>query len=50
LRTLYGTLEADARFETVRVSDFLDAHPAVVKLPTLHTGSWIDADLKVCVG
>jgi alpha-amylase/alpha-mannosidase (GH57 family) len=50
LRTLYGTLEADERFETVRVSDFLDAHPAVVKLPTLHTGSWIDGDLRVWSG
>jgi len=50
LRTLYGTLEADERFETVRVSDFLDAHPAKVKLPALHTGSWIDGDLKVWSG
>ena len=50
LRTLYGTLEADERFETVRVSDFLDAHPAKVKLPALHTGSWIDGDLRVWSG
>ena len=34
----------------MRVSDFLDAHPAVVKLPNLHTGSWIDATLGVWIG
>jgi len=50
LRYLYGTLQADERFETVRVSDFLDAHPATVGLPTLHSGSWIDADYRVWIG
>ncbi|HVR89029.1 MAG TPA: glycoside hydrolase [Candidatus Limnocylindria bacterium] len=50
LRTLYGTLQADERFETVRVSEFLDAHPATATLPALHTGSWIDADLRVWSG
>ena len=50
LRYLYGTLEKDERFETVRVSDFLAAHPATAELPRLHTGSWIDADLRVWIG
>ena len=50
LRHLYGTLQKDERFETVRVSDYLDRNPAKVDLPTLHTGSWIDADLKVWIG
>ena len=50
LRYLYGTLESDERFETVRVSDFLDVHPATIELPTLHSGSWIDADYRVWIG
>ncbi|HEX9269564.1 MAG TPA: glycoside hydrolase family 57 protein [Candidatus Limnocylindria bacterium] len=50
LRYLYGTLQADERFETVRVSEFLDAHPANATLPSLHTGSWIDANLRVWIG
>jgi len=50
LRYLYGTLQSDERFETVRVSDFLDAHPATVGLPTLHSGSWIDANYRVWIG
>ena len=50
LRYLYGKLQTDERFETVRVSDFLDRHPANVDLPNLHTGSWIDATLGVWIG
>jgi len=50
LRRLYGSLEADDRFETVRVSDFLDQHPPQVELPALHSGSWIDANYRVWIG
>jgi alpha-amylase/alpha-mannosidase (GH57 family) len=50
LRYLYGTLQSDERFETVRVSDFLDKTPANIELPRLHTGSWIDATLGVWIG
>jgi alpha-amylase/alpha-mannosidase (GH57 family) len=50
LRHLYGTLQKDERFETVRVSDFLDKNPAKVELPNLQTGSWIDANLRVWIG
>ncbi len=50
LRYLYGTLQSDERFETVRVSDFLDKTPANVELPNLQTGSWIDATLGVWIG
>jgi alpha-amylase/alpha-mannosidase (GH57 family) len=50
LRYLYGTLQKDERFETVRVSDFLERAPANVELPNLHTGSWIDATLGVWIG
>ncbi|MGH2499305.1 MAG: glycoside hydrolase family 57 protein, partial [Candidatus Limnocylindria bacterium] len=50
LRRLYGAFEADDRFETVRVSEFLDAHPARIELPQLHSGSWIDASYRVWFG
>ena len=50
LRYLYGTLQADERFETVRISDFLDRNPAKIELPQLHTGAGIDASLKVWMG
>jgi len=50
LRYLYGKLQTDERFETVRVSDFLDKTPANVELPNLQTGSWIDATLGVWIG
>jgi alpha-amylase/alpha-mannosidase (GH57 family) len=50
LRYLYGKLQSDERFETVRVSEFLDKTPAHVELPHLHTGSWIDATLGVWIG
>jgi alpha-amylase/alpha-mannosidase (GH57 family) len=50
LRRLYGALEADDRFETVRVSDHLAAHPPTVELPNLHSGSWIDANFRVWIG
>src|SRR6266576_3241764 len=50
LRALYGKLDADDRFETVRISDFLEKSPATVELPRLHTGSWIEASLRVWSG
>ena len=50
LRRLYGQLEADDRFETVRVSEFLEANPPTVELPGLHSGSWIDANYRVWIG
>ena len=50
LRRLYGSLEADDRFETVCVSDFLDRNPPRVELPALHSGSWIDGNYRVWIG
>ena len=50
LRRLYGGLEADGRFETVRVSEFLDANPPHAELRDLHSGSWIDASYRVWLG
>ncbi|MGI8877756.1 MAG: glycoside hydrolase [Candidatus Limnocylindria bacterium] len=50
LRRFYGALEAHERFETVRVSEFLDRNPPQVELPRLHSGSWIDANYRVWIG
>ena len=50
LRALYGTLQDDERFETVRVSDFLEANPARIEIPPLHSGSWIDGNFSVWIG
>ena len=50
LRRLYGQLEADERFETVRISEYLAAHPPTAQLPGLHSGSWIDASFRVWIG
>src|SRR5207244_9482276 len=50
LRALYGQLAAADRLETVRISYFLEKSPATVKLPRLHTGSWIEASLRVWSG
>ena len=50
LRTLYGKLQTDERFETVRISDFLEKNPPKIELPNLHTGSWIEASLRVWIG
>src|SRR5256884_1264408 len=50
LRTLYGKLQTDERFETIRISDFLEKNPATVELPRLHTGSWIEASLRGWIG
>ncbi len=50
LRYLYATLGDDDRFETVRISEFLAAEPARDVLPTLHSGSWIDASFRIWLG
>lgn len=50
LRRLYGALERDDRFETVRVSEFLEREPPSAELTHLHSGSWIDANYRVWIG
>lgn len=50
LRRFYGTLESDQRFETVRVSEYLDRNPPKVELPPVHSGSWIDSNYRVWIG
>jgi alpha-amylase/alpha-mannosidase (GH57 family) len=50
LRALYGGLTGDPDLRPVRVSDFLEAHPATKVLPHLHAGSWINHDFGVWIG
>ncbi len=54
LRGLYAALTrkgADGvRFQTVTPGRDLDEHPPLGRLERLHTGSWINADLKIWLG
>lgn len=51
LRTLYAKLEKQEHgVQSVRVSDFLDAHPPARQLETLFSGSWINHDFYIWVG
>ncbi len=50
LRRLYGALERDDRFETVRVGEYLEANAPRAELEDLHSGSWIDANYRVWIG
>ena len=49
---LYEGLAADARFQCVTVSEFLDTHPVSTAepLPHLFSGSWIDANFATWIG
>jgi alpha-amylase/alpha-mannosidase (GH57 family) len=50
LDALYGALQAAADVRTSTPSEALERWPDPPRLPRLHTGSWIDADLHVWVG
>src|SRR3989441_476929 len=54
LRGLYAALTSDGsdgvRFLTVTPARELAEHPPTATLARLHTGSWINADLKIWVG
>jgi len=54
LRGLYAALTSrewhGVRFETVTPGRELDEHPPVARLERLHTGSWINSDLKIWLG
>ena len=47
---LYEGLSRDPGFRCVTVGEFLGAHQTPRKLPWLHTGSWINADLSTWMG
>ncbi|MBI5968885.1 MAG: glycoside hydrolase [Deltaproteobacteria bacterium] len=50
LRSLYERLSHDFTLETVKVSEFLEAHPPRKTLDQLHTGSWIDQNFRIWIG
>ncbi|MEK6602892.1 MAG: glycoside hydrolase family 57 protein [Nitrospirota bacterium] len=54
LRGLYATLSSGewhgVRFQTVLPGRELEEHPPTARLERLHTGSWINADLKIWLG
>lgn len=54
LRGLYASLAAggghDVRFQSVTPGRALEEHPPAARLERLHTGSWINADLKIWLG
>ena len=54
LRTLYATLisggTGEVRFHSVTPEQELAQHPPSTRLNRLHTGSWINADLRIWIG
>ena len=54
LRGVYGAMvqgeDSDVRFQPVIPSREVEEHPPAVQLGRLHTGSWINADLKIWAG
>ncbi|MFH1228215.1 MAG: glycoside hydrolase family 57 protein, partial [Planctomycetota bacterium] len=50
LRMLYERLSNDPEIETVRISDYLQAHPPVKELDTIYAGSWINHNFSIWVG
>ncbi|HVP15287.1 MAG TPA: glycoside hydrolase family 57 protein [Terriglobales bacterium] len=50
LEALYSALESDPEIRTVTPSEVLRETPPTADLPTLHSGSWIDADFHIWIG
>lgn len=50
LEALYRRLEATPEIRTVTPSQVLAESRAAAALPTLHSGSWIDADFHIWIG
>jgi alpha-amylase/alpha-mannosidase (GH57 family) len=49
-RRLYDGLSSAPDLVTVRVGDFLEAHPPEAKLPRLFSGSWINHNFRIWIG
>lgn len=49
IKTLYDLIENDKTLETVLVSDYLDKVESKKKLKTIHTGSWVNRNLKLWI-
>lgn len=50
LARLYEQLADDPSLPTVKIGDFLAAHPPEDTLAHLHTGSWIDQNFRIWIG
>ena len=51
LRALFGALSSRSRAAArASIGEHLDAAPARVELPRLHSGSWIDSDFHIWIG
>jgi len=50
LSYLYERLENEDAFRTVRVSDYLEDHPATRRIERLFPGSWINHNFKIWIG
>jgi len=50
LRFLYEKLSHDSSLPTVRVGEFLEAHPPRETLDFLHSGSWIEQNFRIWIG
>jgi alpha-amylase/alpha-mannosidase (GH57 family) len=50
LNALYERLSREDSLRTVRVGEFLEAHPPRDTLKRLHTGSWIDQNFRIWIG
>ena len=50
LRRLYEGLEKSGFVESVRIGDYLAAHPPAERITRLHSGSWIDSNFGVWIG
>jgi alpha-amylase/alpha-mannosidase (GH57 family) len=50
LGTMYRRILDSSALQTVRLGDYVDAHPPQARLTTLHTGSWIRGDFDIWIG
>lgn len=50
LRGLYEKLSVEPTWQTVRIGEFIEAHPPEETLEHLCTGSWIDQNFRIWIG
>ena len=50
LNRVYAELDKKNKFESVRLGDYVEKYQSFVKLFSLHSGSWINANFKIWIG
>ncbi|MEA4882057.1 MAG: glucodextranase DOMON-like domain-containing protein [Clostridia bacterium] len=50
LHAMYSALNSDPDLKAVTVEEYLAEHPATLRIPVLHTGSWIADNLETWIG